>query len=181
MQHNPKQIYGICGIVAAVFAVDQLTKWIAMRTIPAGSINPWPNVDSGKLFWFTHERNPGVVGGMFRDIPGAAIVLGIIACGVLAYLYLYLDRKSILQTLAYGLVAGGAAGNMIDRLIHGSVTDFLQFNLYFIPFDFPWKLWPAFNVADMGIVCGIFLLIITWHHADLKSSKESKEHVADTS
>jgi len=52
---------------------------------------------------------------------------------------------------------------MLDRLIHGSVTDFLQFHFYFVPFDFPWKYYPAFNVADSAICVGVFLLIVTWY------------------
>jgi signal peptidase II len=62
------------------------------------------------------------------------------------------------------MIGGGAVGNnLLDRLIHGSVTDFLQFHFYFVPFEFPWKYYPAFNVADSAICTGVFLLIVTWY------------------
>jgi signal peptidase II len=60
------------------------------------------------------------------------------------------------------MVLGGAVGNFIDRIRLGSVTDFLQFHFYFIPFDFPWKFYPAFNLADTSIVIGVFILVLTW-------------------
>ncbi len=85
---------------------------------------------------------------------------------VLVYLFRHLDVYSIRQALAYGMVAGGAGGNLIDRIRLGHVTDFLQFYFYFIPFDFPWKRYPAFNVADSAICVGVFLLIISWHKVE---------------
>ena len=175
MTAQRKQLIAIACLVVAIFVVDQITKLIIMRTIEAESISVYENLD--KFFWITHERNPGLVGGMFRDVPGMAIILSTIACGVLIYLYFFLDKASKLQTFAYGILAGGAAGNMIDRFLHQSVTDFLQFNFYFIPFDFPWKLWPAFNVADICITSGVFILIVSWN----LSGEPSKDHVADSS
>ncbi len=175
MTAQRKQLIAILGITVVVFVIDQITKYMIMQRIEASSINPYEHLD--KFFWLTHERNPGLVGGMFRNVPGMALILSSIACFVLIYLYTFLDRKSIVQTIGFGILAGGAAGNMIDRFLHGSVTDFLQFNFYFIPFEFPWKLWPSFNVADMGITCGVFLLIVSWNLAEA----QPKNHVADSS
>lgn len=76
-------------------------------------------------------------------------------------MYRQLDPASRLQAIAYGCVLGGALGNLIDRFRHGSVTDFLQFHFLFIPFDFPWKYYPSFNIADAGIICGIVVLFFT--------------------
>ena len=70
-----------------------------------------------------------------------------------------------LPDLLFQLIAGGALGNIIDRIRLGSVTDFLQFNFYFIPFEFSWKRYPAFNVADSAICVGVFLLVIPGHTA----------------
>ena len=61
------------------------------------------------------------------------------------------------------MIVGGAFGNIIDRILFRSVTDFLQFHFYFIPFDFPWKVFPAFNVTDAAIDVGVVLLIISWN------------------
>ena len=78
--------------------------------------------------------------------------LGTIASGVIVWML----RRHIAQPrfcLALTLILGGAVGNVIDRLIYGHVVDFLLFY---------WRNWyyPAFNVADMGIVCGAILLVL---------------------
>ncbi len=72
------------------------------------------------------------------------------------------------------MVLGGALGNFIDRLRFGSVTDFLQVHFYFIPFDFPWKFYPAFNLADSAIVMGVIALVFTW-------GREARSDVSRTS
>lgn len=167
-----RQIVLIVSVLAVVAIADQVTKAVVMETIEAGSITVWDKVEENRLFWFTHERNPGVVGGAFRDVPLVAMGLGLFATCVLLYLFKFLNPVSRFQAVAYGMVAGGAIGNMIDRFVHGSVTDFLQFNLYFIPFDFPWKLWPAFNVADACITTGIFALIIAWHRMEQEQQSD---------
>ena len=175
MTAQRKQLLIIACLVFAIVVIDQVTKYLIIQSIEPGSINPYENLD--KFFWITHERNPGLVGGMFRNIPGMAVILSSVACVVLVYLYFFLDRKSIIQTIAFAMVAGGAAGNQVDRFLHKSVTDFLQFNFHFIPFDFPWKLWPAFNVADICITSGVVLLIVMWN----LQGEPSKDHVADSS
>ncbi len=143
-----------------VLTADQVSKAIVMALI---EVDRPPDFDV--FFQFTHQRNPGLVGGMFREVPALAYVLPVFATGILVYLYRFLDPKSIWQTLAFGMVFGGAVGNLIDRFRLGSVTDFLQVNFYFIPFDFPWKFYPAFNVADSSVCVGVAILVITWNLA----------------
>jgi signal peptidase II len=151
-----------------VLLADQASKIIVMKTIPANSIVFKPNT----LFWITHERNEGLVGGMFQDNPIIPFVAPLLATGVLAFLFTNLLPSSKLQNTAYAMVAGGAIGNIIDRFCWGSVTDFLQFHFYFIPFEFPWKYYPAFNVADMAICSGVFVLVLTWHLMDPARQKD---------
>jgi signal peptidase II len=156
-----KQIFWMVSVVLIVLIVDQLTKYLVMKHIPEGSeaLRAHPQ----EFFWITHQRNTGLVGGMFRDTGLVPLIAPVFATLVLAYLYTHLDPKSKWQSVAYGLVAGGAVGNLIDRFRLGSVTDFLQFHFYFVKYDFPWKLYPAFNVADSAICTGVVLLIIlTW-------------------
>jgi len=129
------------------------------------------------FFHFTHQRNEGLVGGLFSDYPVVTYVAPVIATIVLVYLFRHLNPASRIQSLAYGMVLGGALGNITDRVRFGSVTDFLQFHFYFIPFDFPWRYYPAFNVADSCITVGVVLLILSWntgHHV------KSKSHATDT-
>lgn len=72
---------------------------------------------------------------------------------VTAGLLVWLARVQSRLQAALGLVIGGALGNLLDRLRHGAVTDFLDFHFQ----DYHW---PAFNLADSGIVLGVFLLLI---------------------
>lgn len=147
---------------ACVLCADQATKAIVLTKFPKPETvvlrrhNP-------TFFRISHQRNPGLVGGLFRNNRAMAFAAPILASFVLLYLYKHLDPTSKVQSVAYGLIGGGAVGNLIDRLRLGSVTDFLQFHFYFIPFDFPWKYYPAFNVADSAICIGVFLLIVSWH------------------
>ena len=161
MTPRRRQLLWICVALLITLCLDQSTKFALIRTLPEGSV--WPKGSPHRLFWFAHERNTGLVGGLFSDIPLVAYVAPLMACGVLVYLFRHLNMASRVQSAAYGMIAGGAAGNLLDRIRLGSVTDFLQFHFYFVPFDFPWKRWPAFNIADSSICVGVFLLIVGWH------------------
>jgi len=139
-----------------VVCVDQITKTIILT-----KYNEF-HFEHNKFFQISHQRNEALVGGILGNKPTIARIAPLVASLVLLYLYRYLEINSKVQSIAYGFIAGGAIGNIIDRIRLGSVTDFLQFNFYFIPFDFPWKTYPAFNVADSAICTGVFFLIITW-------------------
>lgn len=77
------------------------------------------------------------------------LLTGAVTAGLLVWLVRVQNR---LQAAALGLVIGGALGNLVDRLRHGAVTDFLNFH-------FQGYHWPAFNLADSGIVLGVLLLL----------------------
>ena len=143
-----------------VVLLDQITKAIIIALLEPDML-PRREV----FFHFTHQRNEGLVGGTFSDLRAITFLAPMIATLVLIYLFRFLDPRSRLQALAYGMVFGGAIGNIVDRIVHGSVTDFLQFNFHFIPFDFPWKYYPAFNVADSAICVGVVLLVLSWNSA----------------
>lgn len=130
------------GLAAAIIGVDQLTKHFVRTGIAVG--------DDEKFFIgikLVHVRNTGVAFSLFAG--GGAIVLIITLCALLVlvgYLARRPDRPWL--WLPTGLLIGGAIGNLIDRLIHGAVTDFIK----------P-PLWPAFNVADIAITLGVFALL----------------------
>lgn len=160
MSLRRKQILCVLVVFLVIVVADQVTKMIIMRVYPEPGL--YRPAGGPVFFHFTHQRNPGLVGGMFSQTRAMALLAPLAAMAVLAYLFRYLDPKSKVQTVAFGLIAGGAIGNMIDRVRLGSVTDFLQFHFYFVPFDFPWKHYPAFNVADSCICTGVFLLMVSW-------------------
>lgn len=161
------QLTFIAVSAAIILVADQATKAWIVATIPHGSVAPKHET----FFWLTHEKNFGLVGGAFRHVPWVPYVAPIAAMAVLVYLYRHLNPASRAQALAYGLVAGGAVGNLIDRIRLGWVTDFLQVHFYFVPFHFPWKLWPAFNVADSAICVGVGILIIGWGRHEQRAAE----------
>ena len=150
--------------------MDQISKAIIVAAIPLGGA-VGGDVDS--FFHFTYIRNYALIGGAFGNIRLVVYGAPVLAFAVLLYLFKHLDVKSGLHAVSYGMVAGGAIGNLVDRFARGFVVDFLQFHFHFIPFDFPWKRYPAFNVADSAICVGVFLLIIGWH-------RYTKENAPDT-
>lgn len=161
-----------------VLVADQITKEYIIRTIPQGSVTFAGREE--QFFFLTHERNTGLVGGAFRDTPAVVYTAPIIATLVLIYLFRHLHPSSVVQAAAYGMITGGAVGNLVDRFRLGSVTDFIQVHFYFIPFDFPWKRYPAFNIADSAICIGVALLIISWHRMERRRQQESAD-APDTS
>lgn len=173
MTTRQRQLRWIVTVFALIVIADQITKEIIIRTIPEGSVTFAGREET--FFFLTHERNPGLVGGAFRDYPGVAYIAPIVATLVLIYLFRHLDPASRAQSLAYGMITGGAIGNIIDRFRIGSVTDFIQVHFYFIPFDFPWKRYPAFNVADSAICIGVVMLILCWRRMELERLRRESE------
>jgi signal peptidase II len=129
-------------VAAAVIALDQITKAIVRSEIARGEkIDVLPGID------LVNTRNRGVAFGLLSD-GGAllAIVAGLALAALLVYFVRHMDRR--LVWLPTGLLIGGAAGNLLDRVHEGSVTDFV---------DLP--AWPVFNVADMAITVGVLALL----------------------
>lgn len=128
-------------VALAVVALDQLTK-----AIVRASIGRTERVHVVAGFDLVNTRNTGVAFGFFSG-GGAvvAILAGAALVALLAFFATHATRP--LVWLPTGLLLGGAAGNLIDRVAEGSVTDFL---------DPPW--WPAFNLADAAITIGVLVL-----------------------
>ena len=138
------------GIVcaAAAFALDQSTKALAL-----GSPDLTGGVEVLPVFNLVLVRNYGVSFGILSGIAPwwVLILLGLAIVAVLA-VWLW-QSQSRLASMALGLVIGGALGNVTDRLRFQAVTDFFDFHLAAYH-------WPAFNLADVAIVCGVGLLLL---------------------
>lgn len=133
-------------IGAFVVAADQVTKALVRAELspPGRSVQVL-----GDVLRFTYVRNLGASFGM---MPGYRPLFIAVSIGVLLAIAAFVIRRDPRRPwvlIALGLVAGGALGNLIDRLWLGWVTDFLQ-----IPFDF-----PVFNIADSGVVVGVSMLV----------------------
>src|SRR5581483_4938934 len=125
-------------LVAVVLIVDQLTKHAVIANIPLGTTQKFlPAVN------LVHIHNSGVAFGFFSG--GGAVVL-ILTLTALSALVIYFLRRPTRPWLwlPTGLLVGGALGNLIDRLVHGYVTDFIKL-----------PAWPAFNISDMAITLGV--------------------------
>jgi signal peptidase II len=141
---NP--LFPVLAIV--ILLLDQITKSIVIQKMPLhDSIPLLP------FFSLTHVRNTGAAFGIFPGANAIFIVVMVLVLAVLTISHRKIARNDVWTTVGLGLLWGGALGNLLDRLRHGSVTDFL---------DFFWRTWhwPVFNVADSAICVGIFILAI---------------------
>jgi len=142
------------GIAVVVVIVDQLTKlWImttfalhGQQDIIPGFFNLVYVTNTGAAFGFLAGSN-----SMLRQVFFVAVA--IMALIVIVISYGHLKRQGRIVVYALGLIAGGAVGNLIDRLRLGSVVDFLDF--YVGSYH-----WPAFNAADSAITLGVGLFLL---------------------
>lgn len=139
-----------CGALAAALAVDFVTKWLILNVVMA----PPRMIEIAPFFNLTLGFNTGVSFGMFRELfLDRPLVLAGIKMVIVAGLLVWAMRTpKPTDTISLGLIAGGAAGNVLDRMRQGAVTDFLDFHVG------SWH-WPAFNMADTMITIGVILLI----------------------
>jgi signal peptidase II len=129
-------------VAAGTVAVDQAVKALVRSTIDRGDA-----VDLILGIKLVNVRNRGIAFGMFSG-GGALLVIFAVAALVALLVFFARHRDRPLVWLPTGLLIGGAAGNLIDRVRDHGVTDFI---------DFP--AWPAFNVADMAITFGVLTLL----------------------
>jgi signal peptidase II len=129
-------------LAVAVVAADQATKSLVRHNVRIGSSDGiFPGVQ------LVHVHNRGVAFGLFVNGGVLLVIIGVAAVSALLIFFATHSRRPLVW-LPTGLLLGGAAGNLIDRLDQGYVTDFI---------DLP--LWPAFNLADMCITFGVLSLL----------------------
>lgn len=140
-----------------IVVADRLTKAAVLGNLEHGE---WREVFPG--FTLTHVRNPGIAFSLFADGgPLTRVLLHLViltAVVVIAWMVVRHGRQRVLSGLAFGLILGGAVGNLIDRILYGWVLDFIHVWVRFS--DRTWS-WPDFNVADSAISIGAVLLILT--------------------
>jgi signal peptidase II len=148
--------------VLAVLAVDQLSKFAVERFTALGSVR----VVIPGYFNLVHTNNPGVAFGLLADSesPWMASLLIAFSTAVMVFLVWLLvtgRAGARLGQAGMALILGGAAGNVMDRLLRRSVTDFIDFHLRS-------HHWYTFNVADSAIVVGAGMVLLElfrdWSH-----------------
>ncbi len=149
-------------VISSIFIIlDQLLKLIIRSNISLGKeifIIP-------KFLYITNVKNTGGAFSIFENNPIMLACIGVI---VIFFLYSFIKNKklSFIEEISYGLLIGGIIGNIIDRVVLGSVCDYigLIFGTYY---------YPVFNLADIGIVVSIIILIIfeLWSDKNGISSK----------
>jgi signal peptidase II len=131
-------------LAVGVLLLDQATKRIVRGTMDMrDSIDLVPGLD------LTRVTNSGIAFGLFPGRATLVSVLTVLALCAIAVALAGLVSRNPLVAAGAGMLVGGSLGNLIDRLMHGAVTDFID----------PAR-WPAFNVADIGIVMGAALIIV---------------------
>jgi signal peptidase II len=143
LQAGPFHWLALVAVALAALIADQLTKWIVVSQIEFGE-----SLEVAGPLSIHHVRNSGIAFGLFSSWASAVTVLT--ACAV-AWMVGYFARSGArhpVLPVALGLLIGGSAGNLVDRLRLGHVTDFLDL-----------RYWPAFNLADMFIVTGVAILL----------------------
>ena len=116
------------------------------------------------FFSITYINNYGAAWSLFTHKNVLLIILSIISL-IVIYRFMYVFNKNKRNTIAFGLLFGGIMGNLIDRWLFGSVKDFLDFKIF--NYDY-----PIFNVADIAVVLGVFLLIIAIIKGEDKIAKD---------
>ena len=131
-------------VAVVVLAADQITKQLIRSSIaPAQSRDLIPGVLS-----LVHEQNSGVAFSLLTGSEvGVIVITLLVVAAVLVFFARQRERRWV--WLACGLVVGGAAGNLLDRIRAGSVTDFIKL-----------PDWPAFNLADTAITLGVLALFL---------------------
>lgn len=166
----PKRIILFLAVALGCLALDQGTKVWARRALGPREYSTVKKVIPG-YFELRLAYNTGAAFSMGRNKPWTPYVLTVIGLGAVTALSIFAwrskDGQRALQ-VGLGMLAGGAVGNILDRLLHGKVTDFVV-----------WKYgkheWPAFNIADAALLVGVAIMLIAWPRDDAKDKDKEKD------
>ncbi|MCE2863146.1 MAG: signal peptidase [Verrucomicrobiota bacterium] len=145
-------------LAAIVLVLDQVTKLLVVAGLPYNALHSHaPGLGVDVIPGFLHLIHVGNTGAAWSILSGRSLLLAGLAAVTLAGIYFWRHSLGLREPAgqnAFGLLCGGVAGNLIDRLAHGHVIDFLDLH-------FGSYIYPTFNVADSGICVGVGLYL--WH------------------
>lgn len=154
-------------VAAIVVLFDQGAKWLVTdRLGPGGDRSEVALL--GPALTFRYVENTGAAFGLLRGQGVLLSVLALVVIGGIVLAYRHISGTSLWRVAAIGLVAGGAVGNLIDRVRLGHVVDFVSVGA-----------WPTFNLADSAITVGVvglsFLLLVTGPEQSATGSGRAKD------
>lgn len=146
------------GLAAIVILADQVTKTMIVGSFQLGDVRPVTS-----FFNLVRAHNAGAAFSFMADAGGAQrwffIIVGLLASGFIVWMIRNYPAQKLF-CFAVSMIMGGALGNVIDRLVHGYVVDFLQFRFDLLDPIFSGGYFPSFNVADSAITLGAVCLIV---------------------
>ncbi|TYB31657.1 MAG: signal peptidase II [Candidatus Mcinerneyibacterium aminivorans] len=132
------------------FLLDLISKGIISSKM--GLHESIPIIDN--IFRLTYIKNEGIAFGLLQGIPHILLFISIAVLAIIIYLTKRISTKSIPVQIAFGLIIGGALGNIVDRIRFSSVRDFLDIGINHN------LRWPIFNIADSAVFIGVILILI---------------------
>lgn len=138
-------------LIISLILIDQLSKILLINFFQDSqsyqlSVFPFLNL--------VYVWNKGISFGMFSTLENSNYLFMFAStCISIVLLYFLATTKNKIEKISYSLIVAGAAGNILDRIIHGAVFDFIDFHIY-------QHHWPAFNVADSLVFIGVLLLML---------------------
>ena len=144
--------------------LDRITKLIVLS-----KLTEWPyQYNVAPFFSFSYTENTGIAFGLFQGHPNFFLVTSIFAfifVGIILWNLFKTNKLTQWYLLSFSSILAGAIGNIWDRIHYGYVVDFLDFYLGS-------HHWPAFNIADSAITCGLIILIIHSFYDDFKEKRK---------
>ena len=168
MLNNRSYSYWIwLSVVFAIIFIDQYSKFLVVE-----QLNLFDRLILTSFLDLTRLHNTGAAFSIFASDSGwQRWPLVLISAGVgttlIGWLVRNASKSPVLQNTAFAMIAGGAIGNLIDRLNQGYVVDFILFHIG------QWHF-PAFNVADSCITIGLILFLIETYHSSKQAEKTSR-------
>ena len=148
MSRRTSETFTIAVVAAIVFAIDQVTKHQILASFQIGE----SRMVIAHLLKLTFEQNTHGAFGLFGGNTALLIALAVAVLVVFWLSFRDSAHKSLVVRIAFGMIVGGAIGNIVDRLHYTFVVDFIDF----------YRIWPnIFNVADACITTGVALLILS--------------------
>lgn len=163
MNSTLKKYLLLAGIAGAIVALDQFTKSLVRNSLAVGETwMPWEWL--APFARVIHWQNDGVVFGLFQGVGDMFAVLTALVVVAIVYFYPRIPESEKPLRIALAMQAGGAIGNLVDRVTIGHVTDFVSLGNF-----------PVFNMADSSITLGVVVLLIGLYFDERRRMNEEKK------